>query len=131
MTALLASLRSTLPLARIFVTSILSFYDSTNPGLPAAVQAYNAALPALVSAVNATFVDINKATGMCAPNNSTLDSLCAVCNGPCGGYNPAVCPPEGFSWCHPSGAGYELVAGIWASALLDVLQELAAEKAAL
>ena len=123
-------LRSTLPTARLFVTSILNFYDSGNAGIPAAVAGFNAALPALVAAVGGTFVDINKATGMCTPNNYTLDSLCAVCNGPCGGYNPAVCPPNGYSWCHPSGAGYDLVGGVWASALLPVLHELAAEKAA-
>jgi hypothetical protein len=87
---LLATLRTTLPLARIYVTSLLTFYSSEDPGIPQEVETYNAALPALVAAVNGTFVDINKATGMCAPNNSTLDSLCSVCNGPCGGYNPAV-----------------------------------------
>lgn len=91
---LLTTLRATLPVAKIYVTSLLNFYSSLDPGLPQAVQIYNAALPALVSAIGATFVDINKATGMCAPNNSTLDSLCSVCNGPCGGYNPAVVSAE-------------------------------------
>lgn len=130
MAALLTALRSTLPNAHIFVTSILNFYDSMNPGIPAGVASLNAALPALAAAARATFVDINKATGMCLPSNSTLDSLCAVCNGPCGGYNPNVCPPEGYSWCHPSGAGYDLVGGVWASALLPVLHELAAQRMA-
>ena len=91
---LLTTLRATLPVAKIYVTSLLNFYSSLDPGLPQAVEIYNAALPALVSAIGATFVDINKATGMCAPNNSTLDSLCSVCNGPCGGYNPAVVSAE-------------------------------------
>lgn len=125
MKALLASLRASLPAAQIFVTSILNFVDSIHPDIPYAVKTFNAALPALVAAVGGTYVDINAATGMCAPNDSPLDSLCAVCNGPCGGYNPNACPPKGYSWCHPSGAGYELVAGVWAGALLNVLEDMA------
>ena len=127
---LLAVLKSTLPNARLLVTSILNFYSSNNPYLAPSVDVYNAALPSLCNAVGATFVDINKITGLCAPpNDPTRDPLCAVCNGPCGGYNPQVCPPNGYAWCHPSGAGYDLVGGAWASALLPILGEVAAEKA--
>ena len=36
-----------------------------------------------------------------------------------------MCPPKGYAWCHPSGAGYDLVGGVWASALLPILGELA------
>jgi hypothetical protein len=128
MGALLTALRVTLPQARIFVTSILNFYSSDNPALPASVAAYNAALPDLIAKIDGVFVDINSATGMCTPNNSSLEHLCAVCNGPCGGYNPNVCPPKGYAWCHPSGAGYDLVAGVWAQALLPVLSDIALHK---
>lgn len=130
MTALLAALRSSLPDAQIYVTSVLNFYSSLDPSLPGGVANLNAALPALTAAVGAVFVDINKATNLCYANNNTLDSLCSVCNGPCGGYNPKVCPPLGYAWCHPSGAGYDLVAGVWAAYLLPALTQLASEKAA-
>jgi lysophospholipase L1-like esterase len=129
--ALLASLRASLPAARIFVCSILSFFDSQNPWLPAAVAAYNAAIPALAAQNGATFVDINRITQLCrGPQDPLAYPLCAVCNGPCGGYNPASCPSGGgFAFCHPTGAGYSLVAGAWASALLPVLGEIAAARA--
>ena len=130
MQALLSSLTTTLPKTKLFVTSVLNFYSSDNPFLPPSVIAFNSALPSLCEAVGATFVDINKITGLCAPpNDPNVDSFCAVCNGPCGGYNPAVCPPNGYAWCHPSGAGYDLVGGAWASALLPVLGNIAKEKA--
>ena len=59
---------------------------------------------------------------MCFGPESPLRTLCAVCNGPCGGYNPAECPPAGYSYCHPSAAGYEMMAGVWAAALLPTLR---------
>jgi len=129
--ALLLSLRATLPSARILVTSILDFFDSQNPWLPASVAAYNAAIPALAAAAGATFVDINAQTQMCrGPGDPLAFPLCAVCNGPCGGYNPASCPAGGgYSFCHPTGAGYSLVGGAWAAALLPVLHELAVARA--
>ena len=128
--ALLAALRATLPSARLLVATVLSFYDSTKPELPAAVAALNSALPALVAAVNGTtLVDLNAETGLCRQASDPLaPSLCAVCNGPCGGYNPAACPPQGYGYCHPTGAGYSLVGGAWAAALLPVLHELAAAR---
>jgi lysophospholipase L1-like esterase len=127
---LLAALRSSLPTARVLVTSILTFFSNENPWLPASVDAYNALIPALAAANNATFVDINSITQLCrGPSDPLAYSLCAVCNGPCGGYNPAACPSGGgYSFCHPTAAGYAQVGGAWAAALLPVLHELAGQK---
>lgn len=96
---LLASLRGTLPAARLVVASIFNIADSSGagPSFPPALRALNAALPGLAAAVGGSFVDMNAATGMCAAPGSAATPLCAVCNGPCGGYNPAVCPPSGYS----------------------------------
>ena len=124
-TALLASLRSTLPNARLFVTSILNLPDNVHPEFRWAINALNAALPALVAAAGGTFVDINGATGMCFSPGSPLVNLCAVCNGPCGGYNHASCPPNGYSYCHPTAAGYDLMAGVWANSLVPILNDMA------
>jgi len=130
--ALLASLRTTLPRARVFITSILWLPDSQHPDFKWTIQYYNGVtIPALAASHGVTFVDINGATGMCYGPSSPLVNLCAVCNGKCGGYSPAACPPEGFSYCHPTAAGYSLVAGVWANALLPVLGEVRAERALL
>lgn len=120
--ALLAALRAELPRAALFVSSILWLPDSKHPEFAGAIAALNARLPALSAAVNATFVDVNGATGMCFGPASPLRALCAVCNGPCGGYNPAECPPNGYSYCHPTAAGYDAVASVWAAALLPTLR---------
>lgn len=171
--ALLAALRSSLPRARLFITSILNLPDSQKPGLAATITFYNKnTVPTLASRYNATFVDIAGASGMCvsraAPRDpkrsalslsrarrvracvsnracflsfpralappqygpdSPLVNLCAVCNGPCGGYNPNSCPPAGYSYCHPTAAGYNVMAGLWSNALLPVLRELAVARA--
>jgi lysophospholipase L1-like esterase len=126
MAALLAALRASLPHARILVSSIFWLPQSANlPDLSFTIRAFNAALPALVAATpGAAFVDIAGATGMCFGPSDARSSLCAACNGPCGGYNPAACPPSGYSYCHPSGAGYSLMGGVWAGALLPVLHEV-------
>lgn len=127
-TTLLTSLRTSLPSAtRIFIASIYNMIDSSND-YSYTIRAFNGALPALANSFNATFVDINGLTGLCKPHGDPLSSLCAICNGPCGGYNPNACPPNGYSYVHPSGAGYSLVGGVWAGALLPVLHEIAAEK---
>jgi lysophospholipase L1-like esterase len=129
-TALLASLRASLPAARILATSILNLPDAAHPEYFYTIRALNAALPALIASTpGASFVDINGATGMCKPPTDPLYTLCAVCNGPCGGYNKNSCPPVGYSYCHPTGAGYSLMGGVWASALLPVLHELASQRA--
>ena len=127
MVALLAALRATLPKAQLLVTSILNLPDSSANGqkFPGQIANLNSELPALAKAVGAVFVDINGATGMCKPPADPLVNLCAVCNGPCGGYNPASCPPQGYSLCHPTGAGYELMAGVWGAALLPIISEAA------
>ena len=126
MTALLQALRASLPAARLLVASIFMLPQSSNlPDLSYTIRAYNAALPGLVAAVpNASFVDIAGATGMCFAPSDARVTLCAACNGPCGGYNPGACPPKGYSYCHPTGAGYSLVGGVWAGALLPVLHEV-------
>jgi lysophospholipase L1-like esterase len=130
MTALLAALSSSLPRARILVTSILLLPQA--PGMAnysSTIRQYNAALPGLVAAVpGASFVDIAGATGMCFDPSDPRYTLCAVCNGPCGGYDPSACPPRGYSYCHPSGAGYALMGGVWASALLPILHEVLQSK---
>lgn len=163
MAALLGALRASLPKARILVTSILWLPQAPNmTDFSYTIRQYNAALPALVAAVpGASFVDIAGSTGMCFSPADPRFSLCAVCNGPCGGYNkmsvraarpaagpaaaffahplplsplptsPPQCPPFGYSYCHPSGAGYALMGGVWASALLPILHEVLLEKAAL
>lgn len=124
---LLSALRSSLPSARIFITSILALPDSAHPGFAATIAYYNSVtVPAAAAKHGAAFVDIAGATGMCYGPGSTLVNLCAVCNGPCGGFNPASCPPSGYSYCHPTAAGYSLMAGVWANALVPVLAELAA-----
>lgn len=123
--ALLASLRNTLPRARILVASIFWLPDSNHPEFVGKISALNGRLPALATAVNATFVDINGETGMCYGPGSPRVNLCAICNGPCGGYNPNECPPNGYSYCHPTAAGYNVVGGVWANALLPVLSHLA------
>jgi lysophospholipase L1-like esterase len=128
-TALLTSLRTTLPAARIFVASIFWMVSSA-VDYSFTIRAFNGALPALAASYNATFVDINGLTGLCKGHDDPLASLCAVCNGPCGGYNPNACPPNGYGYVHPSAAGYSMVGGAWAGALLPVLHEMAAEKAA-
>lgn len=123
---LLGALNTTLPAARVFITSILMLPDSNNPGFRSTIEFYNSVtVPQMAAKYGATFVDIASATGMCFGPGSPLTSLCAVCNGPCGGYNPNSCPPKGYSYCHPTGAGYSLMAGVWASALLPTLRELA------
>jgi lysophospholipase L1-like esterase len=125
---LLTSLRTSLPPAvRILIASIYNIVDSS-ADFSYTTRAFNGALPALAASYNATFVDINGLTGLCKPHGDPLASLCAVCNGPCGGYNPNACPPAGYSYVHPSGAGYSLVGGAWAGALLPVLEEVAGEK---
>ena len=131
MTALLASLRTSLPSARIIVTSILWLPQAPNmTDFSFTIKQYNSALPGLVAAVpGASFLDITGATGMCFSPSDPRFTLCAVCNGPCGGYNKMSCPPFGFSYCHPSGAGYALMGGVWASALLPVLEEVRLQKA--
>jgi len=129
--ALLKDLRADLPAGRIFMTSILNLPDSQHPEFRSTINFFNGAtLPPLAAKYSADFVDINGATGMCYGPNNTLTNLCAVCNGPCGGYNPQACPPNGYSLCHPTGAGYELMAGVWANALLPVLRGMAAERVA-
>lgn len=128
--ALLGALRSTLPAARIFITSILNLPDSQNPGFKSTITFYNnVTVPQMAAKYGATFVDIAGATGMCFGPDSPLVDLCAVCNGPCGGYNKNACPPVGFSYCHPTAAGYSLMAGVWANALLPILSDLARERA--
>ena len=129
--SLLASLRATLPKAALYVTSILNLPDNQKPAYRTSINALNAELPGLAAAVGATFVDINGATGMCFGPGSPLVNLCAVCNGPCGGYNADSCPPKGYSYCHPTGAGYDLMGGVWANALLPSLRAVAAERALL
>lgn len=132
MTALLQALRASLPSARILVSSIYWLPQSSGfPDLSYTIRAYNAALPGLVAGIpGAAFVDIAGATGMCFGPSDPRVTLCAVCNGPCGGYNPNACPPKGYSYCHPSGAGYSLVGGVWAGALLPVLDEVLQAKLA-
>ena len=129
--ALLALLRASLPsTSRIMVASIFNLPDSAHPEFGPAISALNAALPALVQAVpGASYIDMNAATGLCKPAQDPLAPLCAVCNGPCGGYNRDSCPPIGYSYCHPTGAGYALVGGVWAGVLLPILHELAAARA--
>jgi lysophospholipase L1-like esterase len=130
--ALLQDLRADLPAGRIFMTTILNLPDNAHPDFAATIPFFNrVTLPPLAAKHGADYVDINGATGMCYGPNNTLTNLCAVCNGPCGGYNPASCPPTGYSLCHPTGAGYNLVAGVWANALLPVLGAMAAERALL
>lgn len=99
MASLLAALRASLPAARIVVTSILWLPQAPNMSdFSYTIRAYNAALPGLVAAVpNAFFVDIAGATGMCFSPSDPRFTLCAVCNGPCGGYNKMACPPYGYS----------------------------------
>jgi len=130
MTNLLQALRTSLPNARILVTSILWLPQSGNlNNLSYTIKAYNAALPGLIATVpGATFVDIAGATGMCFGPDDPRYTLCAVCNGPCGGYNKNACPPLGYSYCHPSGAGYSLMGGVWAGALLPILNEILSGK---
>ena len=36
------------------------------------------------------------------------------------------CYSFAYRYCHPTGAGYELMAGVWANALLPVLKDMAA-----
>ena len=102
MAALLGALRASLPNARILVTSILWLPQAPNmTDFSYTIRAYNAALPALVAAVpGATFVDIAGATGMCFSPEDPRYTLCAVCNGPCGGYNKMAvrCCPSGGGW---------------------------------
>ena len=126
MDLLLSALNSTLPNARVFVTTILNLPDSSHPVFASTIAFYNTVtLPAVVGKYRGmTLVDINGATGMCFGPDSPLVNLCAVCNGPCGGYNPNSCPPNGYSYCHPTGAGYELMAGVWANALLPTLNQI-------
>ena len=126
----LGALRASLPAARILVCSILTFFDSQDPYLPASVAVYNAAIPALAAQHGAMFVDLNAQTQLCrGPGDPLAYAMCAVCNGPCGGYNPASCPAQGgYAFCHPTAAGYSLVGGAWAAALLPVLHELAAAR---
>ena len=98
MEALLKDLRADLPAGRVFMTSILNLPDSQNPGFRNTIDYYNeVTLPPLAAKYGVDFVDINGATGMCYGPNNTLTNLCAVCNGPCGGYNPKACPPSGYS----------------------------------
>jgi lysophospholipase L1-like esterase len=98
MEALLKDLRADLPAGRVFMTSILNLPDSQNPGFRYTINYYNeVTLPPLAAKYGVDFVDINGATGMCYGPNNTLTNLCAVCNGPCGGYNPKACPPSGYS----------------------------------
>ena len=127
MDLLLSSLNSTLPNARVFVTTLLNLPDSIHPDFAPTILYYNTVtLPQLVGKYRGmTLVDINGATGMCFGPESPLVNLCAVCNGKCGGYNPNSCPPNGYSYCHPTGAGYSLVAGVWANSLLPTLAEMA------
>jgi lysophospholipase L1-like esterase len=126
---LLGALRSSLPAAQIFVSSILWLPASDND-YSFGIAYYNGVtVPALAAKYGATFVDVTNATGMCFGPDSPLKDLCAVCNGPCGGYNPNVCPPKGYSYCHPTAAGYNLMAGVWANSLLPVLSDLARERA--
>ena len=132
MAALLQALRASLPSARILVASIYWLPQSANfTDLSSTIRAYNAALPGLVAKVpGAAFVDLAGATGMCFGPDDARSTLCAVCNGPCGGYNPEACPPRGYGYCHPSGAGYALAGGVWAGALLPVLHEVLQAKLA-
>ncbi len=126
--ALLAALRSDLPSARIFVTTILALPDSRNPGYADTINFFNkVTLPPVVAKYGGDFVDINGATGMCFGPGDTRVNLCAVCNGPCGGYNPQSCPPQGYSYCHPTAAGYDLMAGVWANSLLPILADMASK----
>jgi len=127
--ALLRALRESLPAARLLITSILWLPDSNKPDMQYTIKYYNAqTVPATAARYNATFVDIAGATGMCYGPDSPLVNLCAVCNGPCGGYNTQACPPYGYSYCHPTAAGYNLMAGVWANSLLPVLRELREER---
>ena len=124
--ALLASLRASLPAARLLVATILALPDSRSPGFADTIRYYNAVtVPQAAARHNATVVDLAGATGMCFGPDSPLVNLCAVCNGPCGGYKPQSCPPNGYSYCHPTAAGYSLMAGVWANALLPVLRDIA------
>lgn len=103
MAKLLASLRATLPAARILVTSILSIYSSDNPDLPASVDAYNAALPALVAAAGANFFYVPVAentTGVCGTDKTTWSIGDGV---------------------HPNAAGHARVASVFSLGMRRVL----------
>ena len=124
--ALLGALNASLPEARVYVASIFLLPDSARPDFESTIRFYNAqTVPQAAAKYGATFVDIAGATGMCFGPESPLVNLCAVCNGPCGGYNPSSCPPLGYSYCHPTAAGYSLVGGVWAAALLPALRDIA------
>lgn len=117
MAALLSAATTALPRARMFLSTILKMTNSAHPEWAARVAAYNAALPALAAASpRTTLVDVAGATGLCNSDAGPLRRLCAECNSG----SPPPCPP-GYDRVHPTAAGYALMGGVWAAALLGEL----------
>jgi len=103
MTALLSDTFTRLPRAHVFLASIIGmphwchFYNNPN-NLTAQEEAYNALLPGVAMSFGAdrvTFVDMKNLSGLCL-----VDSA-------------GCCPPM----LHPNAIGYNLMAGVWGSAL--------------
>ena len=95
MTLLLNVTATRLPLARVFVATIInSYFKPANPGI---IAAYNAALPAVVAAFpNASLVDMAAQTGLCSPAGVDCVSTDRT---------------------HPTMAGYPRMAAVWFGAI--------------
>jgi lysophospholipase L1-like esterase len=139
MAGLLSDLRTGAPAAKIFVGTVrpppphththitpfmlklrhltlqvLNMVNSENPKWSPAVAAFNAELGPLAHAVGGVLVDLHNKTGLCSPDDDkSTQRLCSECNG-----EGALCPPKGYDRVHPTAAGYSLMAGVWAGAIL-------------
>ena len=112
MADLLGDLRAGAPEARIFVGTVLNMVNSLNPGWSLDVARLNAALGPLVRAVDGVLVDLQGETGLCSPDNGDTQRMCSQCNP-----GASICT-TGYDRVHPTAAGYSLMAGVWASAIL-------------
>jgi lysophospholipase L1-like esterase len=117
MTSLLSATVAALPESQLVVSTVLNMVNSNHSEWPPVIQAFNAQLPALTARFNATLADLAVVTGLCTPNDSPLQRLCAECNGPVSG-----CLPIGsYDRVHPTAADYSMMAGAWAAALSPLL----------
>lgn len=121
MESLLSATAAALPRAKVLVGTVLNMVNSLNPQWSTMVRAVNEALPALVAKYGYVLVDLAGASGLCTPDASPLRRLCAECN------SPTMCNSTYYDRVHPTAAGYDLLAGVWAAALGPVLEALAQE----